>query len=184
MGSILFSGCHSPHLRPVMVFDGECGFCRFWIARWRISTGGKVDYLPFQEVAGDYPAIPRKAFQRAVYLIEPDGRVTSGADAVLRCLQFSAGPVRWLGKAPFLIPGGLPVARAAYGFVARHRTALGWVTRLLWRKSDSDGSSAGGARQPFRWFLGLAFLFALAALLLRTLWPLAKEVRVRRSWQK
>jgi len=39
-----------PADRPVLVFDGDCGFCRFWIERWRGATGGKVDYEPYQKV--------------------------------------------------------------------------------------------------------------------------------------
>jgi hypothetical protein len=32
----------------VLVFDGDCGFCRFWAAPWRHRTGDRVAYEPFQ----------------------------------------------------------------------------------------------------------------------------------------
>ena len=79
-----------PAERPLMVFDGDCGFCRYWIGRWRDATGGRVDYEPYQKVAAGYPEIPQGAFEKAVQFIETDGRVTSGADAVFRALGYAS----------------------------------------------------------------------------------------------
>jgi len=51
-----------------LVFDGECHFCRRWIARWQHTTGDAITYLPFQDesVAGRFPEIPREEFERAI----------------------------------------------------------------------------------------------------------------------
>ena len=68
-----------------MVFDGDCGFCRIWIARWRRGSTG-IDYVPYQEAADWFPAISREAFARAVHLVEPGGKVSRGAEAVFRAL--------------------------------------------------------------------------------------------------
>ena len=48
---------HPPD-RPLGIFDGDCGFCRAWIARWRAETGDRVDYAPSQEVAARFPEVP------------------------------------------------------------------------------------------------------------------------------
>ena len=32
-----------------MLFDGDCGFCRFWMQRWRSKTRGQVDFAPAQQ---------------------------------------------------------------------------------------------------------------------------------------
>jgi predicted DCC family thiol-disulfide oxidoreductase YuxK len=69
--------------RPLVVFDGACGFCRQWIERWREMTGDAVDYRPSSEAAADFPEIPQEEFDRAVQLIRPDGTRSSGAAAVL-----------------------------------------------------------------------------------------------------
>ena len=61
-------------------------FCKLWIARWRETTAGAVDYEPLQEVAARFPEVPRAEFERAVKLIETDGQVFSGAEAVFRSL--------------------------------------------------------------------------------------------------
>jgi predicted DCC family thiol-disulfide oxidoreductase YuxK len=80
-------------LRPLLIFDGACGFCRAWIARWRQYTGEAVDYAPYQEVADRFPHIPREAFARAVHLVEPDGTVTQAAAAVFRTLELCRRPL-------------------------------------------------------------------------------------------
>ncbi len=55
-----------PPERPLGVFDGDCGFCRLWIARWKARTGPKVDYAPSQEVAERFPEIPKEQFARGI----------------------------------------------------------------------------------------------------------------------
>lgn len=119
-----------PAERPLMVYDGDCDFCRHWIARWRRATGDQVDYLSFQETAGQFPEIPRAAFEEAVQLIEPSGRVLNGADAVFRALDF-APRRRWFLQLLPRLPGFMPVARLVYGFIARHRPFFSWMTRLF-----------------------------------------------------
>ena len=34
----------NPPEKPLVVFDGDCHFCRRWIERWREMTGGAVEY--------------------------------------------------------------------------------------------------------------------------------------------
>ena len=82
-----------PHLKvrdappkPLLIFDGDCHFCRRWIERWRCLTAGSVEYASFQEVAERFPEIPREAFEKSVQFIETDGTVFGGAEAVLRSL--------------------------------------------------------------------------------------------------
>src|SRR4051794_17966568 len=70
--------------RPLLVFDGDCAFCRQWVSRWRGMTGDRVEYRPYQEVVDRLPTIGRERFERAAWLIEPDGRTSRGAAAVFR----------------------------------------------------------------------------------------------------
>ncbi len=92
----------APHLsvrdapsKPLLIFDGDCHFCRRWVERWREMTAGAVEYAPFQEVASRFPEIPREAFENAVHFIERDGRVYRAAEAVFRSLGTTRGG-RWL----------------------------------------------------------------------------------------
>src|SRR5258706_10112893 len=118
-----------------MIFDGDCHFCRFWITRWQQWTGSRVDYLPFQgpTIASRFPELPRDRFEASVQLIEPDGRVYGGAEAVFRSLAHS--PCRrwplWIYQN---LPGAAPLTEWSYRFVAKHRTAFSTLTRLFWGK--------------------------------------------------
>ena len=48
--------------RQLVVWDGECGFCRIWVEHWWRLTGESVDYATFQEAADYFPQIPREDF--------------------------------------------------------------------------------------------------------------------------
>lgn len=106
--------------KPLLIFDGDCSFCRYWISRWRSATGDKVDYAPYRDVAVNFPDIPLKNFQEAVHLLLPSGDVFSGAEAAFRTLAFNPRRTLWLRLYQHL-PGFKPVADAAYRVVARHR---------------------------------------------------------------
>ena len=67
--------------RPLVLFDGDCGFCRFWVERWRAATRGRVDFAPAQEEASRFPRVTVKAWKRSMQLITPGGKVYSGAEA-------------------------------------------------------------------------------------------------------
>ena len=76
---------------PLLVYDGDCRFCRLWVDYWRRLTGELVSYAPYQEVFQQFPQISPAAFQAAVQLIMPDGQVLTGAHAVFRTLAHVPG---------------------------------------------------------------------------------------------
>ena len=78
-----------------LVFDGDCAICRSWVSYWQRLTNGRVIYRPYHDAATDFPTIPREAFERAIWLIEPDGRVYSGAAAAYRVLLYAPGHGAW-----------------------------------------------------------------------------------------
>jgi predicted DCC family thiol-disulfide oxidoreductase YuxK len=116
---------------PTLVFDGDCGICRYWVNYWRELTEERVDYRPYQVAAADFPQIPPDAFQRAIQLIEPDGRVYSGAAATLRVLRHAPGRAAWWWCYVHL-PGFAALSEWGYGFFARRRGLLNGLTKLLW----------------------------------------------------
>src|SRR5262249_62356900 len=83
----------NPPPKPLLIWDGDCDFCRLWIERWRETTIGKVDYITYQEVADRFHEIPPDEFNRSVVLIEPDGTAFFAAEAVYRSLAYR----RWGG---------------------------------------------------------------------------------------
>jgi predicted DCC family thiol-disulfide oxidoreductase YuxK len=144
----------------VLVFDGDCGFCRLWISRWRRATGSSVDYEPYQSAAADHKEVPREALAEAVHLFEPD-RTSRGAEAVLRALSYAPG-LGWLPRL-YAAPGAAPVSEAVYRFVAARRPLFARLTRLLWGHSTVPASVAFTARLVLAG-LGLCYLLAFASL--------------------
>ena len=123
----------NPPAKPLLVFDGDCDFCRTWVARWRRIVGDGVDYEPFQAAGVRFPTIPRSRFRQAVQLIAPDGEVFAGAEAVFRTLALAPGRPggrRWLA-AYLHVPGARPVFDWGYRWVADHRPLLTRVSRFL-----------------------------------------------------
>src|SRR2546430_6476013 len=94
----------NPPPKPLMIWDGECHFCKRWIERWREITGGKVDYATYQDAAHRFPEIPVEQFKRAVALIEPTGEAFFAAEAVHRSLGYRSSR-KWLAWSYDHIPG-------------------------------------------------------------------------------
>ena len=147
--------------RPLMVYDGDCDFCCFWIDYWKSLTGERVEYAPFQEAASRFPQLPLVKFQTSVQLILPNGRILSGAHAVLQSLASAPchGWMLWLYER---IPGVAPVSEWCYRLVAAHRDFFYLVTRLLWGKRLEPQTGAL-VRWLFFRALGLVYLIAFAS---------------------
>ena len=114
--------------KPLLVYDGECDFCRYCIARWRHVTAKRICYAPYQEVAAQFPQIPLSAFRTSVQLILPEGTVLSGAAAVFH--TFGNRGILWCYNN---VPGFAGTTEAVYRFVARHRTFFSALTRRFWK---------------------------------------------------
>jgi predicted DCC family thiol-disulfide oxidoreductase YuxK len=118
---------------PLLIYDGDCGFCKYWARYWNALTGDAVEYRPYQEAAAQHPAIPLADFQRAVQYIGPDGRRASAAEASFLTLSHAPGSGIWLRLYRHL-PGFAAAAERAYAFVAAHRPAFYRISLLLWGK--------------------------------------------------
>jgi predicted DCC family thiol-disulfide oxidoreductase YuxK len=147
---------------PLLAYDGDCGFCAYWVRYWQRLTGEQVRYAPYQEIAAQHPEVAEAEFARAIQLFEPEGIHTSGAGAAFRVLAHAPGRGAglWLYRH---LPGFAWIAEVAYALVARHREAAYRVSRLLW----------GPERYPPTWhlvswlflrLLGLTFLTAFVSI--------------------
>ena len=150
----------SPPPKPLLVFDGECQFCRRWITRWKHATGGAVDYLPLQDesVAARFPEIPRGDFEESVHLILPDGSVCRGAEAVFRSLA-EGGKDRWLLGLYRRIPSFADLSELLYEEVALHRKGISQLDRIY---AGAGAEPAGYARVRFAFLRGLALIYLIA----------------------
>ena len=117
--------------RPVLIYDGDCGFCRYWVERWKHVTRGRVDYEPSETAAPRFPAIPSQRFVESVVYVGSDGSVSYAAEAVFRALAQAPRGGLWLA-AYRRVPGFRPLAEALYATVARNRFIFSRATRVLW----------------------------------------------------
>src|SRR5438128_3650812 len=152
----------NPPPKPLMIWDGECHFCKRWVERWREITAGEVDYATYQEAAHQFPEIPIEQFKRAVALIEPDGKTLFAAEAVDSSLRYRSSR-KWLTWSYDHIPGFAAVSETAYKFTARHLGLGSTVTRLLWGK-DVRPPTYFWARRWFLRALGMIYLIAFVSL--------------------
>jgi len=112
--------------RPLVLYDGRCGFCRDWsrrIARW--DGRGRLHQVPYQErhrVAG-VPALSDAELEEALHVVLPGGRVARGARGVIALLPWLRGG-KVLGVVA-RVPGVARLADHVYRWVARRRQNLG-----------------------------------------------------------
>ncbi len=123
-----------PGERPLMIYDGDCAFCIRWIERWKVWTGGRIDYVDSQSVAERFPEIPLDRFERAVQLVQTNGEVVEGAEAVLLCLKDTPGK-GWLYSAYTKWPLFAKLSESAYGIVSRRRKFFSLITKIFWGKN-------------------------------------------------
>ncbi len=115
-------------MKPRLVYDGDCAFCRYMQTYAASVTGDAVEYRPYQEVLRDYPDIPAADFAETIRLFADDGR-HRGADAAFRTLAL--GGVGFWHLLCRHLPGFALFAEAAYRWTARHRSFCLRVSRIL-----------------------------------------------------
>lgn len=124
--------------RPILVYDGDCGFCRFWIAKWKALTGDKVQYNSYQESASRFPNITLEEFKASIFLIKPQGDSFRGAEAVFRALA-EASHTFWLRMYQHVF-GFKAVTEWGYRLIARHRPFFSRLTYWLYGSSPEPST--------------------------------------------
>lgn len=154
----------------VLVFDGHCGFCRFWVDRWRHTTAGSVEFRPYQSLdPSEFPEVTRDRFAQAVHYFEPEGRASDGALAVARLAAWTSGSRgrHWVGQTLTALyerlPGAANAAEYAYRVVADHRNVCMRATTLLWGQVSAPSEYARTA-WLFRRLLGVVYALAFLSL--------------------
>src|SRR5450755_4517207 len=122
--------------KPLLIFDGQCGFCRIWIQYWKQLTGPGVEYAASQDVSANFPDIRPENYGQSVQLVLPEGEVLSGARAVFTTLTHAPG-MAWLLWVYQHVPGFAPVTEIAYQLIAAHRNFFYHLTRLFFGRNIS-----------------------------------------------
>ncbi len=147
--------------KPLVIFDGKCGFCRIWIHYWEQLTGAGLEYAPSEEAGDRYPQIPPNSYSESVQLVQPGGEVITGARAVFTTLTYAPG-MAWLLWIYDHVPGFATVTEAAYKLIAAHRTFFYHVTRLSFGRRISP-LRYGGVEWAFLRILAAIYFIAFAS---------------------
>ena len=108
--------------RPLLVFDGDCGFCTSWARRWQRWSG--LDHVePWQFLDLASLGLTEAQCTTAVQWVAEDGSVSSAEDAVIAALRHQGGAWAVLGRVLDL-PGVHALTGALYRLVAANRYRL------------------------------------------------------------
>jgi len=151
--------------KPVLIFDGDCGFCRLWIQRWEAKAKGRVDFETSQASAAQHPEIPEADFRTAVQWINGAERA-SGARAIFQMLAVIhpglAPLLRWLmGLNLFLI-----VADLGYATVAKYRYFFSLLVRIF-HGTDLRPPTYSISHKLFLRLLAIVYAIALLSFLVQ-----------------
>ena len=109
----------------VVVYDGQCAFCRKQVERIRRRDAQRVfEYLPRQAegIEQRFPGLADGDLDSGMRLVHPDRSISVGADAVYEIARRVSGWKRlaWLYRVPVLNS----ICRAGYAWIAKNRYKL------------------------------------------------------------
>lgn len=110
---------------PVLVFDGDCGFCTRsaeWV-RCRLPAGSGASVEPWQRLDLDTLGLTQAEVTDAAWWVELDGRRSRGHLAIAASLRTIGGAWGVVGRA-LTWPVVSSIAAVAYAVVARYRHKL------------------------------------------------------------
>jgi len=70
--------------RPVLVYDGQCGYCRGWVSRLERWGLAGIDFVPSQRRTerADLPSLTDAQVDQEMVVVLPDRRVLGGGAAL------------------------------------------------------------------------------------------------------
>ncbi len=147
--------------RPMLIYEGGCGFCEYTVRYWQRLTGNAVEYRPYQEVADRFPDLNLADFKHSIRYMATDGAILAGAHAAYATLAHVRGRGFWLSLYRSL-PWFAGLAEVAYQFVAHHRPVFHRISVLLWGR-ERRPAEYGRISWLFLRLLGLIYLAAFVS---------------------
>lgn len=145
-----------------MVYDGRCGFCLLWAARWRFLTQDRLLWSDFDRERARFPDLSASELESSVRLVTPSGAVHSGAEAVFMVLGEAPGGSRWLWAYRH-IPGLAAFSQWAYRWIARRRGIAHKLTLWIWGDTPQR-ETYDLTRWLFLRLMGVIYFIAFASL--------------------
>lgn len=129
IGKIGFTSFPPQH-KPVMIWDGNCGFCLYWKTYWEEMSNGKISFLKLQQAGNVFPDIDPLVFKKSVCLIEISGEVHTGAAAVFRSFDIFEKHL-YLYSTYQNSRLFRKISEGVYRLIADHRNSLMQLTYIL-----------------------------------------------------
>lgn len=117
----------TPRVRPLLVFDGYCGFCTRSVLWLLPRFASPVDTMPAQRLDLAAVGLGKDDVKRFAWWIEADGRRSRGHRAIARALLACRRPWPLAGRL-LLLPPVSWLAALGYRLVARYRRFLPGTT--------------------------------------------------------
>ncbi|GLW67029.1 hypothetical protein Arub01_52720 [Actinomadura rubrobrunea] len=129
--------------RPVLVYDGDCGFCTASVRFVERHVPTSAQIVAFQFADLDALGTTAERAEYEVLWVDRSGRVSGGAQAIARLLM-DAGGAWWPLGALLRVPPVRWIAHGVYRLVAanRHRMPGGTAACAL------PAAQRPGARRP------------------------------------
>jgi predicted DCC family thiol-disulfide oxidoreductase YuxK len=108
---------------PVIVYDGDCGFCTSSIRWARARIRALPAARPFQSFDVATVGLTRQDCERAVAFVDAQGSIHWGSRAVARILVGSGGAWSLLGRV-MSVPGIRGLSAVTYRTIANNRHRL------------------------------------------------------------
>jgi len=151
---------YPPNTKPVLIWDGECGFCKYWVLRWEQLTKDRVRFRTYQEIASEFPDIPIKEFKKASRFIDLNGTIFSGPDSAYKSYTYSNKSLpwhRWYHSSTVF----RWLSDHGYNFIAKHRPLFYKITILFFGKNPKS-------IKPY-WFIYTLIFLGIFYMLLKLL---------------
>jgi predicted DCC family thiol-disulfide oxidoreductase YuxK len=122
----IVTGPHAEARNPILVFDGDCGFCTSsaeWVCKHLAGAGEAVAWQRLGEEGLRDIGLTVDQASASAWWMEPDGSLFEGGEAIGKALAHCRRPWRWAGLA-ILVPPGHWLAGHLYPVIARNRHRL------------------------------------------------------------
>ncbi len=111
-------------IKPVLIYDGECRFCRRLTRLLARITKNRLELAPASEAAARFPQIPGESLQASMQMVGVDGSVSQGAQALFMALALRRGFYRAGLRLYDSAPGFARLSESVYRLIAKNRMRL------------------------------------------------------------
>lgn len=114
-----------------LVYDGECGFCRYCVAHAaRIASRANIRFTPYQSLSAEFRRSNPLDYAKSIQLFRSGQWMAGGAGAALKLRALGGKPAFWRLYQQRRYFRRL--SEWAYLWVSRHRGFCYRVARRIW----------------------------------------------------